>query len=60
MGKKLRNIVTKKIGEEIGGFMAFCQYSPFLAGRYIGLELMLLIFTVYSLTYKKKLDWVDR
>lgn len=57
---EIKDGVKAEISQEIGGFLAFCQYSPFLAGRYIGLELTLLIFTLYGFTHKKKLDWVDR
>lgn len=57
---EIKEGMKEEIAREIAGFTAFCQYSPFFAGRYLGFELVFLIATVYGWKNKKKLTWVDK
>lgn len=58
--KKFIDNVKQNVKDELDGLVIFSMDSPFLFGRYIGLEFALLVCTIYAFVKKKKLIWVDR
>lgn len=51
--------VKDTVAEHLTGLAVFAVKSPFLCGRYIGLEAVLAAAIIYGNLKKKHLEWVD-
>jgi len=55
----VKDLAKEEIGRELGVMLALAEEAPWVFGRYITFEAVLMMMLIYSVKTGKKLDWVD-